>query len=104
MKRGEIFPVGKKFGRLTIVKFLRLTKYSHQLYLCQCGCGTYKEIARPALLSGRALSCGCLQRETIAKISTRHGATKNKRSVEWRFYQVWKGINQRCGNPNKKIF
>ncbi len=49
---------GQRFGRLLVVKGL-----PHMRCLCQCDCGTTKEIRRQHLVSGKTRSCGCLRRE-----------------------------------------
>lgn len=63
--------IGKKFGRLTAIKFdgiehKRDNKGKNRdigFWLCKCECGNLKRVARNALISGDTKSCGCLKKE-----------------------------------------
>lgn len=39
-------------------------------WLCQCKCGTVKEVSQNSLLQGKSKSCGCLQKEIATKTIT----------------------------------
>lgn len=45
---------GMKFGELTVIKYLYKNRY-----LCECSCGTQKEVMGINMLSGSTVSCGC---------------------------------------------
>lgn len=77
---------GKRFGRLIAIKFC-FVKNETARWLFRCDCGIEK------IMSKRAMSCGCIQKEKIKNLFTTHGMTQT------RFYNVWKGIQQRCNNP-----
>lgn len=66
--------VGKKYGRLTVIK-RDLTKpigHGHSSYwICKCECGNEKSIALPQLTSGKTKSCGCLRSELVTKKNTK---------------------------------
>jgi hypothetical protein len=49
---------GKKFGKLT-VKELVGTKNGIRYWLCECDCGTSKEIRRDHLTKNMTKTCGC---------------------------------------------
>ena len=49
--------VGKKFGKLTVLKELG----GSRVY-CQCDCGNGKIVFKPTLLKGEVKSCGCLRK------------------------------------------
>lgn len=51
--------IGKKFGKLTVLKEIEKTKYSQRRYLCECDCGVKKIILGSNLLYGESTSCGC---------------------------------------------
>lgn len=34
--------IGRKFGRLTVLKLDRIAKNYQKIYLCKCDCGTIK--------------------------------------------------------------
>ena len=53
--------LGRKFGRLTVVKDVGLIdKYSNG-WLCECECGNKKRVRSRDLLKGATKSCGCLK-------------------------------------------
>lgn len=55
---------GKKFGRLTALEPTEKRKNKSVVWICQCDCGTIKEIPAYHLTSGGVKSCGCLKSET----------------------------------------
>lgn len=60
--------VGQKFGRLTVLYLSEnKTKSRGRKWVCQCECGTIKEVAQQALISGTVVSCGCYNREQVSK-------------------------------------
>lgn len=60
--------IGKKFGRLTIMKFSRnIRGLSH--VLCICECGNEKEVATAYVVRGSVKSCGCLRKDVNLKKS-----------------------------------
>ena len=60
------------------------------LYECQY-CGKEFEAITKDIKKGNTKSCGCLRGDT-------HGLTSH------RFYHTWKGMVQRCSNPNNKSY
>ena len=54
--------IGKKFNRLTVIKYLR-QRSRHSLWLCKCDCGNECEKSGPHLKNGHTTSCGCQKRE-----------------------------------------
>lgn len=62
---------GKKFNRWTVLKKAD-SKNGSVYWVCQCECGTVKEVRGQHLKSGASKSCGCLQtekaKETMKKI------------------------------------
>jgi hypothetical protein len=56
--------IGKKYGRLTIIKIIDKTEYStNSRALCKCECGGFTETAIINLKNGHTQSCGCLVKE-----------------------------------------
>lgn len=53
---------GKKFGRLTVVRYDHMGK-AGAYYLCKCDCGGTKVVTSGHLKSGKIQSCGCIRRE-----------------------------------------
>lgn len=55
---------GQIFGRLTVLKFVRMTSPGRiSIYECLCECGIIKEIDRASLVRGFTKSCGCYNRD-----------------------------------------
>lgn len=94
---------GKRFGMLTAIKFLRREK-GHDIWLCECDCGTEREVSASKLANGNTKSCGCLRRSTAKQhigevnargISVKHGLYKS------RLYSIWCGMKSRCENESR---
>jgi hypothetical protein len=67
-------------------------------FRCRCECGTVRDVPVRALFSGGCQSCGCLQRERTGDASRRHGLSKR------RIYRIFKGMQDRCRNPNTEHY
>lgn len=86
--------MGQKFGRLFPIKYMGKNKWGNFLWLCECECGKETTVRYNNLNNGHTKSCGCLQRK--------HGY--NKRKGVSPTYNSWRGIVQRCTNPNHKYY
>jgi len=51
--------IGKKFGRLTPIKYMGKNKNSKHMWLCKCDCGNEKIVLGGNLREGKTNSCGC---------------------------------------------
>jgi hypothetical protein len=89
--------VGQKFNRYLVLEFAGRNKHQQATWLCRCDCGTEKTIVAGDLKSGRAKSCGCLQREwaVVAMPNLRHGHRRTN-SPTSPTYQTWRGMLGRC--------
>lgn len=87
-------PVGKKFGRLTVVGFDHIDDRLRSQWKVRCDCGN--EIVRDAynLKDGTTRSCGCLNSEITSKRMRTHGL---KGTPE---HRTWDSMKTRCLNPN----
>ena len=83
--------IGKKYGKLTVLKLDEKRSGKRKYYICQCDCGNLKSVRDDCLKSGNTKSCGCLLKE-INNSKTQY--TKEK------LYYVWAGMKSRCNNPN----
>lgn len=97
--------IGKRFGRLTVIKLAEVAKNYQKIYLCKCDCGRVKKIRRSALTSGATISCGCYNKQVITgnKNNLKHGQTP------WgipqpRLYKIWSNMKQRCNNPKDSSY
>lgn len=96
--------IGQRFGRLLVVSLARyraiFSGYSRRMWNCKCECGARITLPTSYLTRGTYRSCGCLHKEiaskTATKIHTKHNCSKEYPKQ----YNVWKGIRQRCYNPN----
>jgi hypothetical protein len=95
MKRKDI--TNQIFGRLTALKIEKIqNKKTYWRFRCSCD---DKEVIRSLsiVVRGECLSCGCLRKETCAKlksINQTHGLTQH------RLYYIWDGMKGRCYNKN----
>lgn len=77
----------------TILKTLKGSKY-----LCQCRCGTVKEVNKWTVDTQQSTNCGCGRREALLKANTKHGMRHTK------VYNTWKRMRQRCTNNKVERF
>lgn len=84
--------VGERHGRLTV---LRKSKNGRSRWICECDCGNVVEL--PTFRFFDYKSCGCLEKEnkkSLSRWTTKHNATNT------RLYRIWRGMKDRCLNPN----
>jgi hypothetical protein len=86
---------GDKFNRLVVLKKSETNK---RYFLVKCVCGTIKYVRGDHLCTGKIQSCGCLRKETISKMSTTHGRSKDS------IYRSWSAMMYRCHNKKDKRF
>lgn len=94
MGRPVIPMVGKKIGRLTVLKHVGFNAHHYALYLCRCKCGTEWNVSSQALRDPRGWtkSCGCWRRDRLRT----HGLSK---TPEWFAFMRAKS---RCVNRKTK--
>lgn len=78
--------VGKRFGNLVVLN------YQNGKFECLCDCGATVMKKTTYLTSGVVKTCGKCNYHKAA--ITTHGLSHD------RIYRIWKGMNQRCYNPN----
>jgi hypothetical protein len=86
--------VGKRFGRLTVLKDTGDRRNRKVLWECICDCGKTAIVRSIQLTGGKTKSCGCLKDEVRINCHTKHGLYHK------RLYKIWAGIKQRCNNKN----
>lgn len=90
-------PIGKRFGRWTVVSNYRECTGKSR-WGCVCACGTAREVCAFSLRSGGSQSCGCATREA----ATTHGEMRGgKKSPE---YLAWQHAKERCMNENNSRY
>ena len=92
--RGNHYPPGTKFGRLTVVKEL---SGKHRRYFCRCRCGEYVSVRGRCLAEGSTRSCGCLYRATRKSANLRHGKSPQGKKIA--VYSCWTRQRGWCFNP-----
>jgi hypothetical protein len=76
--------VGKKFGRLTVIKRKNSKKSGKAIRSrveCECECGKHLITWTTNIISGRTLSCGCLASELTSRRNA--VASKNPFNNQW---------------------
>ena len=58
---------GKRFGRLTVIKYYGSNKKGKSLWLCKCKCGNNKIVLGNSLVTNLTKSCGCYNKEHSKK-------------------------------------
>lgn len=60
--------LGKRFGKLLVLKKGKIDNNGHAYWICQCDCGNKKEINGSNLISGYTQSCGCLHSKKTSEL------------------------------------
>lgn len=91
--------VGKRFGRLVVVKqFREIVNGVSRIYCtCKCDCGNEKKVRQDQLLRNITKSCSCLQKEIVSQNYYKYVKPKHPR---YPTNKTLAGMIQRCYNPN----
>lgn len=89
---------GERFGKLLVIERNGYNRHHQLLWLCECECGNKKSVLGMCLSRGDTQSCGCLQKEAIAKVNYRHGMRNTP------IYAIWRSMNQRCYDKNSHAY
>ena len=75
--------IGKKLGKLTVVKCVGKNKRGNYIWLCQCECGNEVIVNGGALArqTGNTISCGCYKSERMSLWSSEH---KGEQHYNWK--------------------
>ena len=93
---------GSRFGRWTVLRRGSKTKNWQQKWICQCDCGTEREVGQDHLKAGRSVSCGCYQRDVLSGMKTIHGhAARGRKTTE---YTIWESMRARCNTPTNRAY
>lgn len=87
---------GKKFGKLTVIKKVGVSKEQQSKWLCKCDCGNEVVVSRTNLSINKTktVSCGCWRKSLI----TKHNKYKTN------IYNVYVSMKQRCYNSNNPAY
>ena len=100
---------GQRFGRLTVIAENGSNRYRQMTWQCLCECGNRITVVGHLLTGGHTKSCGCLKLEqSIRNLpntpSGEDSPTYKHGGEGTRLYRIWKGMRQRCYNPNIKNY
>ncbi len=84
---------GRKFNRLSVLRFLGKNANKTPCWLCRCECGRETIVAASNLARGHTKSCGCILADKNRQRAT-HSATSTSE------YGIWNLLKNRCHNPN----
>lgn len=84
MSNNKYNMIGKKFGRLIVLKECNERSGNEKLYKCQCECGNITYVRGSPLRNGHTKSCGCLRKSVI------HGKSND------RLYNIYCNMVARC--------
>jgi hypothetical protein len=79
---------GQRFGRWLVLH--RTSQPKVVRWVCQCDCGTVREVVGSDLVTGGSQSCGCISRDRAAA---------NIRKLNRGAYVSWVGMRQRVQYP-----
>jgi hypothetical protein len=99
--------IGKKYGRLTILREGQPAIYKStkmKKVVCVCECGIEKEIDLNSIKRGKSTSCGCYNKESASIRATTHGKTMLSKGVKRSEYSVWVKIKSRCTKKSDKSY
>lgn len=109
MHKNTINLVGKTFGRIHVLSYSHIQN-TKAYWNCVCVCGIKKVIAGSHLRSGLTKSCGCYCKEVsksdgrralMSKIQMgKNNSSYKHGSVRTPFYNIYRGIYQRCNDKN----
>lgn len=83
---------GRTFGRLLVQRFEKMNPHGKALWLCRCSCGQNVIVLGASLLSGRTVSCKCVQREQSSIRARTHGMRYSRE------YTSYLAAKNRCNN------
>ena len=73
--------VGKRFGRLLVVRREGNGSSGKVTWMCRCDCGKEKVVKAGSLRSENTTSCGCVQKETMHEIRWNPNLTDEERKT-----------------------
>lgn len=88
---------GQMFGRWLVLGYAG-EPGKKGIWVCECTCGTIKEVLGNNLRRGQSKSCGCLHKELSSAASFKHGMTEHP------LYVIWGSMKDRCRNGNNKAW
>jgi len=90
--------IGKKFGKLTVLKEKVVFKSGkNRVYsTCKCECGREKTCERYGLMNGSTTSCGCVRRETTIALNKTKKKPEGELKKDDRRYKMFHNAQHRA--------
>lgn len=89
---------GNTYGRWKVLSFsgFRHNKNTRlPIFLCECSCGTKRDVLKESLVSGNSLSCGCYKKDNIIKS---WGVKNRMNSAFNHLFVIYKSTAKRQGH------
>lgn len=107
MTKHSFQPIGKTFGRLTVVgeldRHISPRSVSLRVWQCQCSCGNIVKKYSSQICDKRfEPSCGCSRIEKTTLRCTKHGFGGRENRLNE--YNIWKSMRQRCSHPGSTSY
>jgi hypothetical protein len=89
--------VGQRYGRLVVLEDKMMGGVKRKV-IARCDCGKEIEIKLHSIRTGNTSSCGCIKREMLIDMNTKHSMSYTSE------YHCWGTMIQRCTNPNNSRY
>lgn len=97
--------VGKRFGKLVVIRFFGRSKSGKLKWECKCDCGKISTPLGWRIKSGNTISCGCFRTEkklnSEAKKLIFGEIIYPSKTIE---YTIWASMKQRCYYPKHNSY
>ena len=93
---------GKIYGRLTVISLDGFRNHN-SYWKCQCECGNETVVFGGSLNYGSVKSCGCLRKEVVSAMFTKHGYLSNN-NPSYKSYQSWENMIRRCEDQDNDSY
>lgn len=85
---------GLRMKNFTVLEIAGRDGYGKILWKCQCDCGNVFVTHGRSIVNKHCKSCGCLRNADRREKGEFRGLS------DTRIYRIWKGMKERCFNPN----
>ena len=89
---------GMTFGRLKVIERADNDKNGNAFWKCKCECGAIVIVNGNSMRRGHTKSCGCLHKDKLIEINTKHGKCNE------RIYSIWAAMISRCTNEKNAYY
>lgn len=96
--------IGEKYNSLEIIDFEKNNRKNQRGYImiCKCDCGNITRQIYSDLISGKVISCGCLQKEKASITGSKVGLNNCRNNYDW--YFIKNGNKTKCRSGYEVIY